>query len=150
MTIQEMAKLGGEASVKKRLGGKTKAEISAQMKLVRRSNSTKTMGIDFDGTICEKQPYGDGTISNKPNAGAQEVISMLKTIGFKIVVFTTRLNPKFGGDIEWKKKQIEDWLNKYEIPFDEVTNNKPEAIAYIDDRAIRFTNWQDIRNYYSQ
>jgi hypothetical protein len=63
------------------------------------------------------------------------------------VIFTTRLNPEFDGDVEWKKLQIVAWLNKYNIPFDEVTNNKPKAMCYIDDRAIRFTNWKDISNY---
>lgn len=111
------------------------------------THKKKSIGIDFDGTICKKQPYGDGTIYSKPNEGASEVIGNLKKAGYNIVVFTVRLHPKFGGDLEWKKKQIEDWLNKYQIPFDEITNNKPEAMAYIDDKAIRFTNWEDISNY---
>ena len=52
------------------------------------------------------------------------------------------------GDIEWKRKQITDWLELYKIPYDDLTNQKPPAIAYIDDRAVRFTNWNDIGNYY--
>lgn len=108
----------------------------------------KTIGIDFDGTICQKQKYGDGEITAEPNIGARESIIGLKNSGYKIVIFTTRLNPEFDGDIEWKNRQIINWLIKYDIPFDEITNNKPEAIAYIDDRAIRFTNWQDIKNYF--
>jgi len=114
--------------------------------LVTRLNK-KTIGIDFDGTICKKQPYGDGNIYQTPNEGAKEVINKLFE-DYKIVVFTTRLNPEFGGDIEWKKLQITMWLDKYGIKFDQVTNNKPAAMAYIDDRAIRFTNWQDISNYF--
>ena len=109
----------------------------------------KTIGIDFDGTICKKQSYGNGLISEIPNDGASEIIKKLHK-EYKIVVFTVRLNPKFGGDIEWKKNQIEHWLNIHNIPFDEVTNNKPSAMCYIDDRAIRFTNWQDISNYLLQ
>lgn len=110
----------------------------------------KTIGIDFDGTICQKQKYGDGIITQEPHIGAKDVIEKLKNAGYRISVFTTRLNPKFGGDIEWKKQQIINWLNKYEIPFDDVSNNKPEAVAYIDDRAIRFINWQDVNNYFIQ
>lgn len=110
----------------------------------------KTIGIDFDGTICQKQRYGDGTITAEPNQQASDTINELKKEGYKIVIFTTRLNPKFGGDIEWKKQQIINWCNKYDILFDEITNNKPEAMIYIDDRAIRFTNWPDIKNYLLQ
>jgi len=109
----------------------------------------KTIAIDFDGTICKKQPYGDGLLWQEPNEGAIQVIKKLR-LEYKIVIFTTRLNPNMGGDIGWKKEQIIGWLNKYEIPFNEVTNNKPSAMVYIDDRAIRFTNWTDINNYLLQ
>lgn len=109
----------------------------------------KTIAIDFDGTICKKQPYGNGQIHEIPNECATEVIQKLHQ-DYKIVVFTTRLNPSFGGNIDGKRLEIENWLHKYNIPFDYVTNNKPAAMAYIDDRAIRFTNWSDINNYLLQ
>jgi hypothetical protein len=35
-----------------------------------------------------------------------------------------------------------EWLNYYEIPYDEVTAIKPNADYYIDDKAIRFHNWE--------
>lgn len=110
----------------------------------------KTIGVDFDGTLCKKQKYGDGTIHNKPNDKAAEVMKKLKKDGYRLVIFTVRLNPVFGGDIEWKREQIAQWCEIYGIPYDEITNNKPEAFAYIDDRAIRFTNWQDVGNYFLQ
>ena len=113
----------------------------------------KTIGIDFDGTICKKQPYGDGIIYEQPNEGATEVITKLAR-EYKIVVFTTRLNPGLVKDdiqtVEWKRTQIENWLTGYGVPFDEVTNNKPAAMLYIDDRAVRFTNWNDMGNYLLQ
>ena len=112
--------------------------------------NNKTIAIDFDGTICKKQSYGDGKIWQTPNEDAREVIQGLKDDGYKIVVFTTRLNPLFGGDIEAKKVEIEKWMNMWNIPFDLVTNNKPAAMLYIDDRTVRFTNWQDMSNYLLQ
>lgn len=110
----------------------------------------KTIGIDFDGTLCRKQSYGDGLIFEEPNQGAVKVMTDLHKAGYKLVIFTTRLNPQFGGDIAWKKQQIINWLTDYGIPFHEVTCEKPEALAYVDDRAIRFTNWHDISNYFLQ
>ena len=29
-----------------------------------------------------------------------------------------------------------------------ITNKKFAAVAYIDDRALRFTNWRDMRQYF--
>ena len=51
MTIQEMAKLGGKASAKKRLGGKTQSEISEIMKRLRAS-SKKTTTSSQDLVDC--------------------------------------------------------------------------------------------------
>lgn len=110
----------------------------------------KTLGIDFDGTLCKKQPYGDGTIWQEPNEGAAEAMKLLKKEGYRLVVFTVRLSPNMKGIVEIKKDRICNWLNKYGIPYDEVTNNKPSAVAYVDDRAIRFTDWADITNYFCQ
>jgi len=110
----------------------------------------QTIGIDFDGTLCKKQKYGDGTIHEVPNEGASEAMKNFKEEGYKLVIFTVRLNPVLHGDIEPKKKEIEKWLDKHDIPYDEVTNHKPPAVAYIDDRAVRFTNWFDMSNLFVQ
>lgn len=110
----------------------------------------KTLAIDFDGTICKYQPFGDGIIYQEPNEGAADIIQKLKDNGWKIIIFTCRARE------EWRDKDgihygissIFDWCRKFDIPFDEITAEKPIATAYIDDRAIRFTNWQDIKNYF--
>lgn len=33
------------------------------------------------------------------------------------------------------------WLDYWHVPYDEVTNIKPKADVYLDDRAMKFTNW---------
>jgi len=115
------------------------------------TTNKKTISIDFDGTICKKQSYGNGEIHETPTEGAPQALSKLKDDGYNIVVYTVRLNPYLEGDVSLKKKRIEDWLDKYGIPYDEVTNNKPSAIAYVDDRGIRFEgNWNSITNYFIQ
>lgn len=112
----------------------------------------KTIAIDFDGVIHRySEGWEDGSIYDEPIEGAREAIRRLKRKGFKIVIFTTRLNPKFNEINEGVRNCYQDiynWLKKHLIEFDELTNNKPPAIAYIDDRAIRFTNWKDILNYF--
>lgn len=60
MTIQEMARMGGQASVKKRLGGKTQSEISLIMKLVRKAALTKKEYKEFNKSV-------DGMVKNLNN-----------------------------------------------------------------------------------
>lgn len=110
---------------------------------------TQTLAIDFDGTLCRKQGFGDGTIYEEPNKGAKEVLDKMKEEGYKIVIYSTRLNPKFDRYTE-QLEEVANWLEKYSIPFDEITPFKPRAIAYIDDRAVRFTNWFDMKNLFVQ
>jgi hypothetical protein len=105
--------------------------------------NNQTICADFDETLCRHQEYGEfGLLHEKPMAGAKEAMEQLKKEGYRIVVLTVRLNPSFGGDLRWKKWVIQHWLQKFEIPFDEITNNKPKAVAYIDNKGIRFTDWQ--------
>jgi hypothetical protein len=39
------------------------------------------------------------------------------------------------------REAVEKYLRKYKFPFDKVVAYKPPAKYYIDDRAIRFNNW---------
>jgi hypothetical protein len=98
----------------------------------------KTIAIDFDGVIHSYEDgWQGGNVYGSPKEGCIKVINELKHRGFKVVVLTARdeLEP------------VKNWLAAHKIDI-EVTNTKPPAIAYIDDRAIRFTNWEDIRNYF--
>ena len=113
--------------------------------------NNKTIAIDFDGTICKKQAYADGKIWEKPNEGAAKALTSLKEDGYKIVVYTVRLSPdKALLDYDEKRLRIKCWMKLHKIPFDDIVGHKPSAMAYIDDRAIRFTNWHDISNYFLQ
>ncbi len=38
-------------------------------------------------------------------------------------------------------------LDSYGVPYDEILERKPDAVAYIDDKAIRFENWTGISAY---
>lgn len=37
-----------------------------------------------------------------------------------------------------------DWLARHEIEYDEIYFGKPNAEVYIDDRALRFENWEEV------
>ncbi len=99
----------------------------------------KTIAIDFDGVIHKySKAYHDGSIYDTPIEGAGDAIRLFKKKGYKVVCFTAR------DDVQG----IMDWMKLYNIEVDEITNKKPRAVVYIDDRAIRFTNWRDMLNYF--
>lgn len=111
----------------------------------------QTLAIDFDGTLCKKQSFKDGFITEIPNEGARDALWAMQKEGYKIVIFSTRLNPKMRreGDIS-QHNEITNWLIKHDIPYDELSEFKPSAVAYIDDRAVRFTDWNDMKNLFVQ
>jgi hypothetical protein len=68
-------------------------------------------------------------ITKEPRQGLKEFLSKLNEAGFKIVVNSTRT-----------AKSIYGWLDEHNLRIfvDLVTDTKPPAVAYIDDRGICF------------
>lgn len=104
-----------------------------------------TIAIDFDGVIHQySRGWQDGTIYDPPMPGALEGLRTLMEQD-AIFIFTTR-------DIS----QVGSWLLEHGFsvrlghdgPFWNergrllVTNRKLAATAYLDDRAVRFTDWR--------
>lgn len=84
-----------------------------------------TICIDFDGVLNNYTHYDEHDLYT-PRDGARDFLIALSE-KYRIVVLTAR-NPH----------NVHKWLLNYDMPFDEVTNIKPPAIVYIDDRAICF------------
>jgi hypothetical protein len=107
----------------------------------------KRIAIDFDGVIHDyTHGWQDGAIHGGPVLGAIEAMERLLEEGFDILILTTR------GSEAVQVELIRQWLRDYEFSaWDtiEITNEKHYALAYIDDRAVRFTNWLDVRKYFS-
>ena len=101
------------------------------------------IAVDFDGVLCER--YGIPTRGNfydsPPTEDAVEAIKLLKKLGYELYIFTNR-DPK-------EYPLMKKWLKEQGFPSLRITNIKEIGTStYIDDRAIRFTNWQDIRKYF--
>lgn len=94
----------------------------------------KILCIDFDKTLNSyTSGFHEGEIHDLPISGAIESVKELQT-RYKIVVLTARKN----------RRPVRQWLKKYGLSC-KVTNVKPRAIAYVDDRAIEFkNNWPEI------
>lgn len=104
-------------------------------------DTSRTIAIDFDGVIHGySKGFKGSDIYDPPVEGAIDALWRLRAAGFKLVIFTSRNDTI---------PQVKEWCKKYLVPDDiEVTNRKPPALAYIDDRGIRFTNWIDILKYF--
>lgn len=95
------------------------------------------LAIDFDRVIHDVDNPVPGRRMGSPVAGAARYITELRRAGHTIIVHTTRANPPH------RTLHVRDWLLYYGIPFDDITAVKPSADLYIDDKAVRFTNWPD-------
>jgi len=103
-----------------------------------------SMIFDIDGTICPIKQKNELYEDLVPYIEMVQKIKELKKIGFKIILYTSRNMRTYSGDIEkineYTKPVIENWLKKWEIPYDQLLIGKPwpgEFGFYIDDRAIR-------------
>lgn len=106
----------------------------------------KTIAVDFDGVIhAYRAGWQGGKIYDEPVLGAFAAIRKLIEEGYHVVIHTTRAS---SADAQ---ADVRDWLafhNGHDLAKLEITSQKPKAIAYIDDRAVRFTTWDDIRKLY--
>ena len=104
--------------------------------------------IDLDGVICPikkpEQVYSD----LKPLPGAVGRLRELREMGHYIIIMTARhmetCESNVGRVMKKMGKLTFDWLDYYGIEYDEVYFGKPNGEIYIDDRAIRFTHWDEI------
>ncbi|KKL64306.1 hypothetical protein LCGC14_2166350 [marine sediment metagenome] len=108
----------------------------------------KRLMIDLDGVLFPySKGYHDGTLYEGPMPGAVDAIESLVKAGFSYYVFTTRMFMSDNPDQQ--REDIKQWLWVNGFPESEgITCEKLPALAYIDDRAVRFTNWEDIRKRY--
>jgi len=106
--------------------------------------------IDLDGTICPIKKENELYENLKPFYGAKETIKKWKEEGHYIIIQTARnmatQQSNLGKVIKNVGKVTLDWLEYYEIPYDEIYFGKPNGNIYIDDRALRFEAWSTLSN----
>lgn len=109
-----------------------------------------TVAVDFDGVIhAYSKGWYDGTIYDEPIPGAFDALRDLMT-RYAVFIHTTRDVSSVAVWVELRSGiPVEPHLplfgERYEFWNDRdrllVSNMKLPAVAYIDDRAIRFDNW---------
>ena len=93
----------------------------------------KTVVMDFDGVI---NSYSSGwcgmdKIPDPPVPGIREAIEHIRE-KYLVVVFSTRCATEKG------RNAIIQYLRDNNITVDGVAREKPPAVCYVDDRAVRF------------
>ncbi len=90
---------------------------------------SSTVCVDLDGVLNQFDGWKGPDYFHPPRAGAREFLERLHHLGYRIVIFTVRWKP-----------HVEQWLAQHGLAelVDEVTDKKPPAHIYIDDRAFCF------------
>jgi hypothetical protein len=93
------------------------------------------IAVDFDGVIHDySRGWLDGEIYGEVLPGAAHALWTLINAGYEVTIFSARPTAMI---IQW-------WVLHTEFPQNVViTNQKPIAEVYIDDRGLRFRNWGD-------
>ena len=110
---------------------------------------TLRIAVDLDGTICETKRPDQSYEDVLPLPGAIETLKEFKGRGYYIVIHTARnmrtYNANLGAVIRNQAKIVIDWLDRWEVPYDELLFGKPHVDYFIDDKGIKFTTWTEVR-----
>lgn len=104
---------------------------------------TKTIVIDLDDTLTDHAPdlpYAE----QRPNLDVVGKLREYRSMGFRIAVHTARNMRSYACNLGLINAHtlpvIVDWLQKHDVPYDEIHIGKPwcgEGGFYVDDKAIR-------------
>ena len=107
-------------------------------------DETYQIGIDFDGVIHKNSKgFYDGTVYDDPVEDTRESLRLISK-KYDIIVYSAKarkdrmlIDGKTGVELIW------DWLIKHDLNkyVKDVTAEKPRAVCYLDDKAIRFSSW---------
>ena len=100
--------------------------------------------FDIDGTLCPIKGKNERYEDLIPYSEMIEKIKYYKENGAKIVLYTSRNMNSYNGNIglinKHTAKILSEWLEKWEIPYDEIVYGKVwpgHKGFYVDDRSVR-------------
>lgn len=101
--------------------------------------------FDLDNTVCERK-LGDKTYDSvEPFPEALDTLRWLRSEGHTIILHTARHMKTCDGNVGRvlgkQGKTLFDWLEKHQIPYDEIWWSKPHADLFIDDAVHTHTDW---------
>ncbi len=100
--------------------------------------------FDIDGTICPIKKKEEKYEDLVPYSEIVEKIRYYKMNGARIILFSSRNMNSYQGNMGLINKNTArtmlDWLEKWDIPYDEIYYGKPwpgHKGFYVDDRTVR-------------
>lgn len=103
-----------------------------------------TFVFDIDGTLCPIKKKEERYEDLVPYANMIGKLRYYKDNGAKIVLLTSRNMNTHNGSIglinKYTARILLEWLDKWEIPYDEIIYGKPwpgHKGFYVDDRTVR-------------
>lgn len=113
----------------------------------------KVIVMDIDGTLCEIKSKNETYLEVKPKQKILKKLNLMKEQGFYIILYTSRQMRTYDGNLGKINantgKILFQWLEEYNIPFDEVYFGKPwcgKQGFYVDDKSIRPSEFEKL-NY---
>lgn len=107
-------------------------------------NEENVIVIDIDGTLCEGKKQEQSYLEVRPKDSVLKKLIEYRENKFYIILYTSRQMRTFQGNIGKinanTAKTLFEWLDKYDIPYDEIHFGKPWCGRngfYVDDKAIR-------------
>ena len=95
------------------------------------------VAVDFDGVLNKYEGWKGENDLSVPQSGVKYFLKKLNE-NYEVIIFTVRDTDK-----------VKNWLEKHELSkyVIHVTDMKPKAVAYIDDRAINYDgNYEKVLN----
>ncbi|WP_024734147.1 MULTISPECIES: capsular biosynthesis protein [Enterocloster] len=100
--------------------------------------------FDIDGTLCPIKKKEEKYEDLVPYGNVVQKLKYYKENGAKIILFTSRNMNSYNGNLGVINKNtariLMAWLDKWEIPYDEIMYGKPwpgHKGFYVDDRTVR-------------
>jgi len=101
---------------------------------------SRSIVVDVDGTIFEKEKYEPGKFG-KPITEVIELLAQIKEKkGYNIILYTAR---------SWSEyNDLKDWIDRNNVGhlIDEIVMGKPIGVIYLDDKAVNPTEegWEKL------
>lgn len=87
----------------------------------------KTVCLDFDGVLNDYRGWTTEDDLGAPRPGAQAFVAALRARGWELVIVSTR-----------DPGRVQAWLRANGFAETHAQREKPPAVVYLDDRALRF------------
>lgn len=97
----------------------------------------KVLALDFDRVIHDFDHPVEGRRMGPPMPEAVEYLERLRGAGHHMIIHTLWASTPAG------REAVERWLQYWRIYPHPVTNIKPRADFYVDDKGVQFTTWAD-------